>query len=323
VNGEDKLGVRHGARRPGGARPDEPARRRGPGSEPARTQRSVRATVVGLCVNAVLACVKLIAGILGHSYALVADAIESWADIASSIIVWRGVVIAGRPADTEHPYGHGRAETLAAAAVAVLLLGAATLIFGQSVKEILTPHHGPAAFTLYVLLGVVFVKEMLFRFVVRVGEEVDSHAVRADAWHHRSDAITSAAAALGISIALIGGEPYKSADDIAAAFASWIIAFNGWRLLRPAVGEFMDAAPAGDLVERATAIARSVPGVEGVEKCLARKLGYGYLLDMHVEVDGNATVRAAHELAHAVKDAIREAIPRVTDVTIHIEPYRR
>ncbi len=317
-----KFVVSHGAQRSGVARPDDAARRCVPDYKPSRVQRSVRATVLGLCVNAVLACVKLIAGILGHSYALVADAIESWADIASSLIVWRGVVVAGRPPDTEHPYGHGRAETLAAAAVAVLLLGAATLIFAQSAKEILTPHHGPAAYTLYVLLGVVFVKEMLFRFVVRVGEEVDSHAVRADAWHHRSDAITSAAAALGISIALIGGERYKSADDIAAAFASLIIGFNGWRLLRPAVGEFMDAAPAGDLVERACAIARSVPGVEGVEKCLARKMGYGYLLDMHVEVDGDATVRAAHELAHAVKDAIREANPRVVDVTIHIEPRR-
>jgi cation diffusion facilitator family transporter len=286
-----------------------------------RVQRSVRATVVGLAVNAVLACVKLSAGILGHSYALIADAIESWADIASSIIVWRGVVVAEKPADADHPYGHGKAETVAGAAVAVLLIGAAVLIFGQSVREILTPHHAPAAFTLYVLLGVILVKEMLFRFVLRVGAEVDSHAVRADAWHHRSDAITSAAAALGISVALIGGDDYKSADDIAAVFASFIIAFNGWRLLRPAVGELMDAAPPGDVIERATAVARSVPGVLGVEKCLARKMGYGYLLDMHVEVDGNSTVRAAHELAHEVKDAIRAAIPRVADVAIHIEPH--
>jgi len=145
-----------------------------------RVQRSVRATMLGLAVNIVLACIKLTAGIFGHSYALIADAIESLADVASSIIVWRGVVIAERPPDAEHPYGHGKAETLAGAAVAVLLLGAATFIFGESVKEILTPRHAPAAFTLYVLLGVVFVKEMLFRFVTRVGDEVDSSAVKAD-----------------------------------------------------------------------------------------------------------------------------------------------
>jgi cation diffusion facilitator family transporter len=287
-----------------------------------RVERSVRATGLGLGVNAVLACIKLAAGILGNSYALIADSIESWADIASSIIVWRGVVIANRPADADHPYGHGKAETLAGAAVAILLLMAAALIFGQSVKEVLAPHHAPAAFTLYVLLGVVLVKEMLFRFVSRIGHALDSSAVRADAWHHRSDAITSAAAALGISIALVGGEKYRSADDIAAIFAALIIGWNGWRLLRPSVGELMDAAPAGDIVERATAIALGVTGVKGVEKCLARKMGYGYLLDMHVEVDGELSVAAAHLLSHEVKDAVRAQLTRVNDITIHIEPYQ-
>ena len=278
--------------------------------------------MVGLATNAVLAGIKLVAGILGSSYALIADAIESFADIASSVIVWRAVVIADRPADADHPYGHGKAETLAAAAVAVLLLGAAVLIFAQSLKEVLTPHHAPAAYTLYVLLGVVLVKETLFRFVDRVSTEIESRALRADAWHHRSDAITSAAAALGISVALIGGDAYKSADDVAAMFAAGIIAFNGWRLLKPAVGELMDAAPPDDIVERATAVALSVPGVCAVEKCLARKMGYNYLLDMHVEVDRNLTVATAHEIAHEVKDAIQAQLPRVSDVTIHMEPFR-
>jgi cation diffusion facilitator family transporter len=288
----------------------------------ARVQRSVRATVLGLATNATLACVKLAAGILGNSYALIADATESFADIASSIIVWRGVVIADRPPDAEHPYGHGKAETLAAAGVSVLLLGAAVLIFAQSIKEIVTPRHAPAAYTLYVLLGVVLVKETLFRFVDRVSTEIESRALKAEAWHHRSDAITSAAAALGISVALIGGDAYKAADDVAAIFAAGIIAFNGWRLLKPTVGELMDAAPADDIVERATAVALAIKGVCGVEKCLARKMGYAYLLDMHVEVDGDLSVAAAHRLAHEVKDAIQRQFPRVSDVTIHIEPYR-
>jgi cation diffusion facilitator family transporter len=279
--------------------------------------------MVGLATNAALAGIKLFAGIFGSSYALIADAIESFADIASSVIVWRGVVVAERPADADHPYGHGKAETLAAAAVAVLLLGAAALIFGQSLKEILTPHHAPAAFTLYVLLGVVLVKETLFRFVDHVSTEIESRALKADAWHHRSDAITSAAAALGISVALVGGDAYKSADDVAAMFAAGIIAFNGWRLLKPTLGELMDAAPADDIVERATAVALSVAGVCGVERCLARKMGYNYLLDMHVEVDGTSTVAAAHFVAHEVKDAIQARLPRVSDVTIHIEPYRQ
>ena len=286
-----------------------------------RLQRSVLATMTGLSVNVVLAVVKLLAGIFGHSYALIADAIESMADTASSIIVWRAVVIAEKPPDKDHPYGHGKAEAIATAAVSAMLLGAALLICSQSVKEILTPHHAPAAYTLFVLLGVVLIKEGLFRFVGRVGEEIQSGAVKADAWHHRSDAITSAAAALGISISLVGGENYRAADDWAAIFAAVIIAFNGFRLLRPALDELMDAAPKEDVAGVARAIALGVDGVKGVEKCFARKMGYGYWLDMHVEVDGGLTVAVAHELSHTVKDAIRAKLPRVLDVTIHIEPH--
>ena len=286
-----------------------------------RLQRSVRAAVSGLATNVVLATIKLLAGIFGNSYALIADAIESMADTASSIIVWRAVVIADRPADKEHPYGHGKAEAVATAVVSIMLLGAALLIFAQSVKEILTPHHAPAAFTLYVLLGVVLVKETLFRFVGRVGDEIQSSAVRADAWHHRSDAITSAAAALGISIALIGREKYRAADDWAAIFAAFIIGFNGFRIFRPALDELMDAAPREDIAEVARMVALQVKGVKGVEKCLARKTGHEFLLEMHVEVDGELSVAVAHELAHAVKDAIRAKLPRVLDVTIHIEPF--
>jgi len=289
--------------------------------KPTRLQRSVRATVIGLSTNIVLAIVKLLAGIFGRSYALIADAIESMADAASSIIVWRAVVIAEKPADKEHPYGHGKAETLATAAVSVMLIGAALLIFSRSLKEILTPRHAPAPYTLLVLLGVILIKEGLFRFVGRVGQEVESGAVKADAWHHRSDAITSAAAALGISIALVGGDSYRSADDWAAIFAAMIISFNGFRLLRPALDELMDAAPKENIAGVARAIALQVNGVEGVEKCFARKMGREYWLDMHIEVDGELTVAVAHELSHAVKDAIRAKLPRVLDVTIHIEPY--
>jgi cation diffusion facilitator family transporter len=288
-----------------------------------RLQRSVRATATGLAINGVLAVIKLVAGVLGHSAALVADAIESFADMASSIIVWRGVAIAAKPPDADHPYGHGRAETLATAAVAVMLLSAALLIAAGAVGEITHPHHAPAGFTLVVLLAVIVVKETLYRRVDRVGVEVENTAVRADAWHHRSDAITSAAAALGIGVALVGGKGYEAADDWAALFAAVIIAFNGWRLLRPATAELMDKAPADDVVETATATALKVPGVEAVEKCYGRKLGYGYVLDMHIEVDGAMTVTAAHKLAHDVEDAIRAQSQRVNEVTIHVEPHTR
>jgi len=286
-----------------------------------RLQRSVRATALGLSTNVTLAVAKLLAGLFGNSYALIADAVESMADTISSVIVWRGVVIAEKPADKEHPYGHGKAEAIAAAAVSVMLLVAALLICEQSAKEIMAPRHAPAAYTLFVLLGVVFIKEGLFRFTGRVADEIESSAVRADAWHHRSDAITSAAAALGISIALVGGEGYESADDWAAIFAALIIAVNGLRLLRPALDELMDAAPKEDIVGLARTIALQVKGVRGVEKCFARKMGHEYWLDMHIEVDGDLTVAVAHELSHTVKDAIRARLPRVLDMAIHIEPH--
>jgi cation diffusion facilitator family transporter len=286
-----------------------------------RLQRSVRATAIGLSANVALAVAKLLAGIFGSSYALIADAVESMSDTVSSIIVWRGVVIAEKPADKEHPYGHGKAEAIAAAAVSAMLMGAALFIGVQSVKGITTPRHAPAAYTLFILLGVVFIKEGLFRFTGRVADEIESSAVKADAWHHRSDAITSAAAALGISIALVGGEGYESADDWAAIFAALIIGINGLRLLRPALDELMDAAPKENIAGLARTIALQVNGVRGVEKCFARKMGHEYWLDMHVEVDGNLTVAVAHELSHTVKDSIRAKLPRVLDVTIHIEPH--
>ena len=288
-----------------------------------RLQRSLRATFWGMATNVVLSGVKLAAGIAGHSHALVADAVESFADIFSSLIVWRGVVIAAVPADEDHPYGHGKAEPIASAIVAAMLLGAALWIALKAFGEITEPHQSPAPFTLIVLVVVVVVKEILFRFVSREGKAVDSSAVKTDAWHHRSDAITSVAAFIGISVALIGGRGFEAADDVAAIAAAGVIAWNGWHLLRPALNELMDAAPSREVIDQIRQIAAGVPGVNGVEKCIVRKVGYQYFVDMHVEVDPQMTVLRSHEIAHDVKDKIRGALPAVCDVLVHIEPQRR
>jgi cation diffusion facilitator family transporter len=283
-------------------------------------RRGMRISLIGLLVNAALAIVKLVAGLLGHSYALVADAVESMADIFGSLVVWSGLRIGALPADREHPYGHGKAEPLAALIVALLLVAAAIGIAVQAVREILSPHYMPAAYTLWVLLSVVAVKEGLFRIVRRVAGEVKSSAVLLDAWHHRSDAITSAAAAVGISIALIGGQPYAPADDWAALFASGVILFNAYRLSKPPLQELMDAEPS-EIIQQVRTVASAVPGVAGVEKVFARKSGMRYWVDMHVEVDPEISVRRAHGIAHQVKDAVRAQVPTVTDVLIHIEPH--
>jgi len=288
-----------------------------------RLQRGLRATFTGMAVNLVLAAVKLLAGIFGHSHALVADAVESFADIFSSIIVWRGLVVACTPPDEDHPYGHGKAEPLAAAFVSAMLMIAAAWIALKALGEIAQPHLDPAPFTLLVLLGVVVIKEALFRFVLRESQVVDSSAMHNDAWHHRSDAITSVAAGIGISISLVGGKGYEAADDWAAIAAACVIAWNGWRLLKPALNELMDRAPDRELIQEIRFSGETIPGVAGVEKCFVRKMGYIYFVEMHVEVDPLMSVRQSHQIAHDVKDKVRADIPAVRDVLVHIEPARQ
>jgi cation diffusion facilitator family transporter len=284
------------------------------------TKKGMRSTIIGILVNALLAAVKGIAGVMGNSYALIADAIESTTDIASSFIVWGGLKISTLPPDSDHPYGHGKAEPLAATIVALTLVGAAIGIAVQSVREIITPHHAPEPFTLAVLVLVVVTKETLFRFVFTVGENINSTAVRSDAWHHRSDAITSLAAFIGISISLMGGEGYESADDFAALFASTIILFNAYRILRPAVNEVMDAAPPATMVNAIRKVAQDIPGVIALEKCFIRKMGLSYYIDLHVTVNGNISVRKGHDIARRVKEALRHSNPSISEVLIHIEP---
>jgi len=284
------------------------------------SSKGMRATLVSVTANAALAAVKAIAGVLGNSYVLIADSIESAFDIVSSLVVLGGLKIAAVPPDERHPYGHGKAEPLAAMVVAIALCTAAVAIAIQSIREIMTPHHVPAAFTLIVLVLVIITKEGLFRFVFGVGQTLDSTAVKVDAWHHRSDALTSTAAFLGISIALVGGPGYESADDWAALFAACVISYNACRLIIPAINEIMDAAPPPAVEEEVRRIAAGVPGVIGLDKCFVRKMGLEYYVDFHVVVNGNISVHDGHEIAHRVKDTIKKANPRITDVLVHIEP---
>ena len=285
-----------------------------------RLKRGLRATLLGLVVNAVLTTCKFAAGIIGHSHALVADAVESLADVFSSIVVWRGLVVAAEPADEDHPYGHGKAEPLAAAVVATMLLIAAVWIAVEAFRAIAHPHPAPRPFTLAVLVVVVVIKEAMFRFVLRASVSMESSAVRTDAWHHRSDAITSLAAFIGITIAVLGGKGYESADDFAALAAALVIGWNGWRLLQPALNELMDRRPGREIEQSARTIGEEVEGVKCIEKVLVRKMGHQFYIDMHVQVDPQMTVQHSHEIAHLVKDRIREKIPRVRDVLVHIEP---
>ena len=293
-----------------------------PQASASNLQTGARIALFGLAINVVLASVKILAGFLGNAYVLIADGIESAMDVGGSIVIWGGLKVAARPPDRTHPYGHGKAEPIAAVIVAIGVLAASLGLAIQSVREIFLPHHGPAPYTLVVLIVAVIVKETLFRYVIRFGRNVESTAVQTDAWHHRTDAITSIAAFIGISVAVIGGEPWQSADDWAALFACALIGANGYRLLRPALFEIMDTAPRGPIVDSVRNAAAAVPGVIDVEKCLIRKMGLDFYVDLHVGVNGSISVHEGHEIAHQVKTAIRQRDPRIADVLVHIEPAK-
>jgi cation diffusion facilitator family transporter len=276
-----------------------------------------------MLVNALLALVKLFAGIVGNTYALVADAVESTADIFASLVVWGGLRVATRDPDEDYPFGYGKAESVAAAVVSMMLVAAAIGIAFEAVREIRTPHKTPAPWTLLVLVAVLFVKFVLFRRTLSIGEEAGSTAGKADAWHHLSDAITSAAAFVGISIALWGGPGWEQADDWAALFASAVICYNGIALFRPALHDLMDRMPGSEIIDGVRKAAESVPTVRAVEKLSARKAGLVYYVDIHVHADPSMSLRDAHELSGAVKSAIRASVPRIAGVLVHMEPFEQ
>lgn len=298
---------------------DRLTKRDAPGSLNAKGAQ--RLVLVGALVNVALSTVKVVAGVVGHSYALIADGMESGLDVASSLVIWGGLQYATKEPDPDHPYGHGKAEPISALIVSATLSGAALLLAWLSVQEIFKPHREmPAWSTLIVLLGVIVTKEVLFRRVISAGEQIESTAVKTDAWHHRADAFTSVAAFIGILVARVGGPGWQQADAWAALLACAVIGFNGYRLLVPALAEIMDTAPGPEIESRVRGAAATVPGVDGIEKCRVRKMGLEYYVDLHVGVDGLISVAAGHDIAHRVKDAVRAADARIADVLVHIEP---
>ncbi len=279
--------------------------------------------LVGMWINAILCAVKIATGVLGHSYALVADGFESLLDIISSLLIWAGLKYAARPADDSHPYGHGKAEPVAAILGSVMILGAGAGLAVASIHALSTPRPAPSPYTLAVLVVVMVVKEVHSRRVAKAARVTSSTAMEADAMHHRTDAITSAAALVGITLALIGGPRFAAADNWAALFACAIIGYNGVKIFWPSVADLMDTAPPRTIQEQVRDASRLVAGVTETEQCRVRKMGIEYYVDLHVKVDGEMSVTAGHEIAHKVKDAVMGAVPEVADVLVHIEPARK
>lgn len=283
-------------------------------------QTAIKATYFSIVGNIGLAIIKGLAGFFGNSYALIADAIESTTDIFSSLLVLFGIKYSNKPADDNHPYGHGRAEPLVTFLVVGFLITSATIIAYQSILNIGTPHNLPKPWTLLVLGIIIVWKEYSFQIVMKKSIITNSSSLRADAWHHRSDAITSVAAFIGIAIALILGKGYESADDWAALFASFFILYNSYLIFRPALGEIMDEHNYDDLVAQIRQVALKVNGILGTEKCYIRKAGMQYHVDLHAIVDATITVKQGHDLSHLLKDTLQKEIIQLGNILIHIEP---
>ena len=283
-------------------------------------EKAVKATYFSIIGNTSLALIKGLAGFFGNSYALIADAIESTADIFASFLVLFGIKYSSRPADENHPYGHGRAEPLITFLVVGFLITSATIIGYESIINIQTPHELPKPWTLYILGAIILWKEYSFQLVMKRSKETNSSSLKADAWHHRSDALTSIAAFIGISIALFLGKGYEAADDWAALFASAFILYNSYLIFRPALGEIMDEHLYDDLVEEIRQVSHQVDGIIDTEKCFIRKAGMKYHVDLHARVDGEISVKEGHDLCHKLKDTLQEEIPELGHVLIHIEP---
>ncbi|WP_299523531.1 cation diffusion facilitator family transporter [uncultured Lutibacter sp.] len=283
-------------------------------------QTAIRTTYFSIVGNTALALIKGLAGVFGNSYALIADAIESTTDIFASILVLLGFKYAKRPADENHPYGHGKIEPLITFGVVAFLVVSATVIAYESIQNIQTPHKTPKSWTLIVLGLIIIWKEISFQIVIKKSKQTNSSSLKADAWHHRSDAITSVMAFIGISIAIIFGAGFETADDWAALFASTFILYNSYLILRPALGEVMDEQLYDHLIIEIRDKATEVQGVLDTEKCFIRKSGMKFHVDLHAIVNWKISVKEGHEIAHCLKDYLRQEIPSLGHVLIHIEP---
>lgn len=282
--------------------------------------QAAKTTRLSLLGNVFLALIKWLTGYFGNSYALIADAIESTSDIFASFLVLFGLKYSNKPADKNHPYGHGKAEPLITFLVVVFLMSSATIIAYVSIQNIRTPHDPPKAFTLIVLGVIIVIKELFYRIVSKKGKEIKSTALKGEAWHHRSDALTSLAAFIGISIALIFGKGYESADDWAALLAAVFIFYNSYLIFRPALGEVMDEHLHDDVIADIRKIATTVEGVIDTEKCFVRKFGIKYHADIHVVVNSSITVKEGHEVAHRLAEKLKTELPEIESVFTHIEP---
>lgn len=285
------------------------------------TKNATGASMVSLVSNVVMACLKILVGVAGASYALIADGIESVADCVSSLIVWNGLRVGSRAADQDHPYGHGKAEAIATLMAGIGLILSGGFIAYQAIREITSIQQAPAGFTVPALITIIAIKELLFHFLKRQAKRHDSHALLAEAWHHRSDSLTSICVLIGLCLAVFLGPEFAIADDVAALLVTLLIFRNGWLIMSPAIDELMDRNILGDQFSEIHRRITATPGVQAVETLWIRRSGRRYHVDVHLEVDPAITVREGHEIAHRVKDRLLSMKQfDIENVGTHVEP---
>lgn len=282
---------------------------------------AIRAALIGLVINLALGLTKLVGGILGSSFALITDAVNSLGDSLTSVITLAALWYAQRPADSEHPYGHTRAEAVAASQVALLIVLSALYLGWEAVGRLTLAHDLPPVWTLWIAGANVVIKESLYRYKRRVGQRTGSAAIVANAWDHRSDAFCSLAVLVGLGIVRWAGAAYIWADEAAALVVVLAILWSGGRLLRMSTSELLDPQADAQLVAQVRAAAEAVPGVRAVEKLWVRKTGMEYLVDIHIEVDAALTVEEGHRIGHLVKDRLVHGFVPIRDVLVHLEPF--
>jgi len=280
-----------------------------------------RAAVLGLMVNLLLGILKLIGGIVGHSFALIADAVNSIGDVISTVVVLVALKVAQRPADAEHPYGHTRAEGIAASNVALLIIVSALFVGWEAIGRISGPRNIPALWTLLIAGANVLIKEGLYRYKIRVGRRTGSAAITANAWDHRSDAFCSLSVLVGLAAIRLGGPQYIWADEVASLVVAAAIVWSGVQLFRSSASDLMDVQADSDLVNEIRTAAMSVAGVKNVETLWVRKSGLEFFADIHIEVDQQLTVAEGHRIGHQVKDRLLAEFSSLRDVLVHLEPF--
>lgn len=290
-----------------------------------REKEIYKVTLTGSAVNAVLIVLKFIAGFAGKSSAMVADAVHSLSDFISDVIVLVFVRIAGKPKDKGHAYGHGKFETLATVIIGLLLICAGLGLMINGIEAVVRSLNGeslerPTMLALIVAVVSILSKEWLYRYTIREGNRLDSQAVTANAWHHRSDAVSSLGTLAGISGAMFLGDRWRILDPIAAIVVSILIIKSGYDIVRPCISELLEASLPEDKKKEITGLVMSVPGIVYVHNLRTRRIGNGIAVDLHAKMDGNLTLTEAHEKATTAENEIKRVFGKNSIINIHMEP---